>query len=96
MKFLLPEDDFRGRNIFMKYTKKYVGINARFDTAGNIIPLYILWEDGRKFPIDRVKDVRPCASLKCGGFGIRYTCSICGHEIYLFLDGNRWFVEKRK
>jgi hypothetical protein len=78
----------------MKYRKKYVEVTARFDTEGRIIPLKILWEDGASFFIDRVLDVRPAASLKAGGAGIRYTCRINNFEKYLFLEESRWFVEE--
>lgn len=73
--------------------KKYVSVTARFDADGNIIPLWINWDDGRRFDIDRVSDVRYAASLKAGGAGIRYTCRIKNHEKYLFLEENRWFIE---
>lgn len=73
--------------------KQYVSVTATFDRDGNILPLYINWEDGRRFEIDRVTDVRYAASLKAGGAGIRYTCRIRNHEKYLFLEENRWFIE---
>lgn len=73
--------------------KQYVSVTATFDADGNIIPLCINWEDGRRFAIDRVTDVRYAASLKAGGAGIRYTCRIRSHEKYLFLEENRWFIE---
>ncbi|MGI6686366.1 MAG: hypothetical protein ACOX47_13020 [Bacillota bacterium] len=76
--------------------KVYVDVTARFDKGGNVIPENIIWEDGRRFEIDRVLDVRPAASLKAGGCGIRYTCRIWGKETFLFLEGNRWFVEAKK
>jgi hypothetical protein len=51
---------------------------------------------GRKlYEIDRILDVRPAASLKAGGAGIRYTCRIQGHETYIWLEDNRWFVEAK-
>jgi hypothetical protein len=78
----------------MKYRKKYVEVTARFDTEGRIIPLKILWEDGSSFFVDKVLDIRPAASLKAGGAGIRYTCRINNLEKYLFLEENRWFVEE--
>ena len=56
-------------------------------------PLWIVWEDGRKFPVDRLLDVRRAAATKAGGQGIRYTCRILGRETYLFEDDGRWFVE---
>ena len=73
--------------------KQYISVTARFDPDGDILPLYINWEDGRRFTIDRVTDVRYAASLKAGGAGIRYTCRIHNREKYIFLEENRWFVE---
>lgn len=46
------------------------------------------------FAIDRVLDVRQAASLRGGGQGMRYTCRICGKEVYLFCDDGRWFLER--
>jgi len=45
----------------------------------------IVWDDGRRFEVDRVLDVTKAASLKAGGRGTRYKCRIRGKEIYLFL-----------
>ena len=73
--------------------KQYVSVTAIFDEDGNLLPINIVWEDGRKFPIDKVTDVRYAASLKAGGAGIRYTCQIGGKERYLFLEDQRWFVD---
>lgn len=74
--------------------KKYISVTASFDADGNIMPLCINWEDGRRFSIDRVTDVRYAASLKAGGAGIRYTCRIKSSVKYLFLEENRWFIEE--
>lgn len=76
--------------------KKYVNVTARFDEYGNITPTAIIWENGMKIEIDRIIDVRPAASLKAGGAGIRYTCKIEGREKYLYLEETRWFVELKK
>lgn len=73
--------------------KVYVKVIAEFNLEGNITPLWILWEDGRKFPIERVLDVRRAASLKAGGAGLRYTCRIQGKEVYLFYEEPAWFME---
>ena len=72
--------------------KKYVDVIARFDLEGNITPLKIKFDD-EAFMIDKVTDVRPAASLKSGGAGIRYTCYIYGKLTYLFLEESKWFVE---
>ena len=65
--------------------KKYIKVTATFDCDGNLLPELIYWDDGRKYPIDKITDVRYAASLKACGAGIRYTCKILGKERYLFL-----------
>ena len=72
--------------------KKYVEVFAKFDTEGKIIPFMIKLDD-EKYEIDRVCDIRPAASLKSGGAGIRYTCHIMGLTTYLFLEESKWFIE---
>ncbi len=74
--------------------KKFVEVVAYYDTEGNISPLIIHWDDGSEYEIDRITDVTKAASLKRGGAGIRYTCRIHGQMRYLFLDDNKWFIEK--
>lgn len=72
--------------------KHYTDVRALFDTEGNITPLSITYDD-QEFEVDRIVDVRPAASLKSGGAGIRYTCYVDGKRTYLFLEENRWFFE---
>ena len=72
--------------------KKYVEVTAHHNAQGFVRPLIIWWDDGRKYEIDRVLDVRRAASLKAGGIGIRYTCRILGKERYLYLDEDKWYV----
>ena len=76
-----------------KDLKQYVAVEARFDEGGGVRPLCVIWEDGRRFPVDRVMDVRRAASLKAGGTGLRYRCLIGGRERNLFYEDPRWFVE---
>ncbi len=73
--------------------RKNVTVVAEMRNSGKIIPLYILWEDGRRFEIDKVLDVRLRASTKGGGMGLRYLVRIGQNERFLFLDGIIWFVE---
>jgi len=73
--------------------KQYVEVAANFLTDGTLKPLWITWADGRKLEISKILDVRPAASMKAGGTGIRYLCRICGKDRYLFFEQNRWFVE---
>ncbi|MEE1186420.1 MAG: hypothetical protein UHN02_03470 [Acutalibacteraceae bacterium] len=71
---------------------RYIDVTARFYPDGVIVPICINWEDGNKFKIDRILDVRRAASLKSGGVGLRYTCTICGQIRNLYLDNNKWFI----
>ncbi|BBF41365.1 hypothetical protein lbkm_0039 [Lachnospiraceae bacterium KM106-2] len=78
-------------------SKVYVDVIAEFTKEGTLFPIMIGWRDGRKFEIDKVKDVRRAASLRAGGVGMRYTCMISGQEKYLYYeDNNLWFVEGRE
>ena len=79
----------------VRRVKKYVGVEATFDAQGAVSPRAVLWDDGRRFEVDRVLDARPAASLKTGGDGIRYTVQVGGKSTYLFFEGDRWFVEAR-
>lgn len=81
-------------------SERYIEVIARFLSQEDareraIVPLSIYWKDGREFPIDRVIDARPAASLRAGGYGIRFTVLIDGKQRFLWLEeGNeRWFVE---
>ena len=78
-----------------KPCKTYVDVLAKFDCAGNVIPMRIKWEDGRIFLIDNVIDIRRAASIKGGGLGIRYTVVINGKRTYIWRDDDSWFVERK-
>ena len=73
--------------------RKNVTVLVRMLDNGNIVPLELVLEDGRRFTIERVIDKRKTASTKGGGVGIRYTVRINNQERYLFLDEYTWFVE---
>lgn len=91
-------------NTVSKPIKVYVTVNADFADDGTLLPRVIIWEDGEKYAIDRVIDIRQAPAMKAGGQGDRYTISVRGHQSYPFferstnLTGNnigRWFVERR-
>ncbi len=75
--------------------KRYVAVDAHFDEDGRLLPRAVEWDDGRRFAIDEVRDVRRAASLKTGGDGMRYTVRIGSSVTYLFYEQPRWFVEER-
>lgn len=87
-----------------KSIKVYVTVNADFAEDGTLLPKVITWENGEKYIIDKITDIRQAAAMKAGGQGDRYTVIIKGQQSYLFferstnLTGNnigRWFVERR-
>lgn len=80
----------------MKNRKVYVKVLAQFDEEGNVLPMNIIWEDGRKYEIDKVTDIRRACAFKVGGTAIRYTVRIKGKTTYLFEDEGKWFVESSK
>lgn len=79
----------------MNEVKVYVDVDARFCKDGRLIPTAIIWEDGRRYKIDKVVQIARRASLKAGGCGIRYTCIVGGQRSYLFYEVDKWFVERK-
>ena len=75
--------------------KTFVEVVVRVHMDGEMTPLCVIWEDGRKFTVDRVWDVHRAASLKAGGQGMRYRCSIAGKQVYLFYEAPKWFIEAK-
>ena len=65
--------------------KVYVSTAAEFSADGFLRPLWIIWEDGRRFDIDRVVQVERAASRKAGGVGLRYTVMIGGKRHHLYM-----------
>lgn len=77
--------------------KVYVEVQADFSKDGKLTPLVIIWEDGRKYPVDRIIRMDRRASLKAGGAGIRYVCRICGQQAELYYEENGlWFVSRKQ
>ena len=76
--------------------KLYVDVIAEFTKDGKLRPLWLIWEDGRKYEIDRIKSCQRAASRKAGGVGLRYTIMVQGQERYLYYEENyHWFVEAK-
>ena len=75
--------------------KQYVPVIVRFDELGNLRPLEIELEDGQKFKIDKVLDVRRAACESVGGVGHRYTVRINRQETYIWFEKGRWFIARK-
>lgn len=72
--------------------KRYVDVVLFQKKSGEIRPLYILWENGEKYRIDRIMGIGRKAS-KAGGCGLRYECMIHGKRRNLFYEKDKWFLE---
>ena len=86
-----------------RYVREYVQVTVDFTPEGQMVPRFLIWEDGRRYEIDRIKDVHAAPALKAGGQGDRYTIMIAGQERFLFFEHSidydnekigKWFVEK--
>ena len=75
--------------------KVYVDVIAEFSKDGCLIPILFVWEDGRKYKIDKVLKIERCASRKAGGVGMMYTCMVQGKESHLFFEVDKWFMERK-
>jgi hypothetical protein len=77
------------------YRKVYVDVDLTQTKDGHTIPHSITFENGIRYPIDRLRSVCKAASTKVGGCGIRYTIVVNGHETFLFEDERKWYVEAK-
>lgn len=84
--------------------KAYVTVLTEICADGTMLPRVITWEDGIKYEIDRVLDVRPGYAAKAGGQGDRYTIMVNGRRTYLYFERStnitgriigRWFAERK-
>jgi hypothetical protein len=77
--------------------KIFIDAIVLYKIDGKLIPIKVFWKDDRTYKIDKVLDIKKRASLKAGGYGLRYSCMINGQLRYLWLEtfenGTRWFVE---
>ena len=78
--------------------KVYLEVNADYEADGALVPRSFSVDDEETYKIDKILDVRPAASLKAGGVGMRYRVRVMKQEVYLFLEedngANRWFMER--
>jgi len=83
--------------------KVYVDVNEDRLKDGQLIPLSFVWEDGSRYDISKVLDIRRAASLKAGGVGLRYNVRVITpnikKDVFMFLEEDngktKWFMERR-
>lgn len=69
-----------------KYDKVYVKVNTDFDSTGYMLPRSIIWDDGRVFSIEEIRDFRPASSIDKNLSGDCYTIIVHGEEKFLFFE----------
>lgn len=79
----------------MKLYKRYIDVVTMINKEGSLIPLMLVWDNGTKYPIDKVLEVRNAAS-QVGGSGVLFRCKIGAVERNLFFERNRWFIESTR
>ena len=70
--------EIQRRHEKMNRAKVYVAVKADFTENGTMLPREITWEDGTRYEVDCITDIRQAAAMKAGGQGDRYTVmTIC-------------------
>jgi len=82
----------------------YVSVSTDFSEDGQMFPRIIMWKNGQKYRVDRVKSVRSARTENEEEHGDRYTVVINGAERYLYFEHGtgrenssigRWFIERK-
>ena len=80
------------------YEKHYFTMIIRVDTDGNIKPVAIEWDDGRKFSIDKVISIMNAPPVHVGAIPTqKYDVIVEGRHKILYRErtSGRWFVERQ-
>lgn len=78
-----------------RWERTYVEVIARHAIDGRVEPLTIVWADGRRFDIARIRKTCRGACLKTAGHAIRYDVEINRRVKHLYRCPEGWFVETR-
>jgi len=74
--------------------KKFVKVIVEMNEDGLKTPKSLVYND-KVFEIDKVLEVKNCASFKVGGIGERYRIRIGNNITYIYCENGRWFVEEK-
>lgn len=87
----------QGQDISMTGDVKKVNVQveAWFSEDGAVHPTCVIWNDGARYTVHSVLDVRPGVSLLANSAGMRYTVRIGSSVTYLYQTGIGWFVEQK-
>ena len=74
--------------------KKFVRCLVEFDENGVKTPKQIVFND-KTFVVDKVLEIKNCASFKVGGIGERYLIRNNNKQTFIFFEEGKWFVEAK-
>ena len=80
------------------YEKHYLTMIVRVEQEGNIKPVAIEWEDGRKFSVDKIVSIMNAPPVHVGALPTqKYDVIIEGRHRVLYREctSGRWFVERQ-
>ena len=72
--------------------KQKVAVVVLHTKSGELVPLFVVWDNMVKYQIDKIINKQKAASLKSGGFGIRYTVRIQNQYRSLCYEYSGWFI----
>lgn len=75
--------------------KAQVEVLARFEADRLAEPLYFIWDDGRRFPVEEILGVEKGHSDKAGIMGQRYDILCHQRKTALYRSDDLWFMERR-
>lgn len=76
----------------MKLYKRYVDVVVLNTKLAKLTPLFIVWDNNNKYPIDKILQIKKAHS-SVGGGGIMYLCLIQNQRRKLYYERDRWFIE---
>ena len=79
----------------MQLYKRYIDVIVRQRKNGELIPLFVCWEDGRRYKNDKILNKQRRAS-EVGGCGLRFSCLIEGRQRNIFFEKDKWFIESHQ
>lgn len=74
--------------------RKYLTVNANMAIDGKLTPLYIISDNGRKYPIKVLDYVNSKALKHRYNNGFRFKCRGGNKDFYLHFNGTRFYIEK--
>lgn len=84
--------------------KVYIEVDVHFREDGVMLPTAVIWEDGCRYPVDKVLSIRPGYAAKAGGQGDKYTIQVQGRQTCIYFERQmdcssrvigRWFAERK-